>query len=258
MPPTTPSENRKLGKLPPKHDRRTLRLARYLKPGALPQAPATCEYASKVAAWPMMKNDAIGDCGVAGPGHMIQQWTTYSGAPFVPSDAQIVQAYSAISGYDPATGANDNGVAMLDMLNYWRRAGIAGRKIRAFAALEPGNQIHVEETLFLFGNIACGLALPAFAGEEEDLWSIPPTVLPGEDEPGSWGGHMVPIVTYDRLGLTCVTWGGLMRMTWPFFRRYCDEAYAVLSDDWIDTARHLSASNFDLAALTADLPLVAG
>src|SRR5437588_10617956 len=92
----------KLGKRTPKRDRRTLRFADYSIPGRLPTPPGVKDFASKVAAWPMMKNDAIGDCTCAAAGHMIEQWTTYAGRAFVPSDHQIVAAYSAVSGYDPA------------------------------------------------------------------------------------------------------------------------------------------------------------
>jgi len=41
-------------------------------------------------------------------------------------------------------------------------------------------------------------------------------------------------------------------MTWGFLDTYCDEAYAVLSQDWIEKSG-LAPSNFDLTALQADL-----
>jgi hypothetical protein len=41
-------------------------------------------------------------------------------------------------------------------------------------------------------------------------------------------------------------------MTWGFLDTYCDEAYAVLSQDWIDKT-NLAPNNFDLTALQADL-----
>ena len=51
----------KLGKQTPRHDLRTLQLANYLAPSALPKAPANVDWAAKVARWPMMANDKIGD-----------------------------------------------------------------------------------------------------------------------------------------------------------------------------------------------------
>lgn len=38
---------------------------------------------------------------------------------------------------------------------------------------------------------------------------------------------------YDFQGLTAITWGGKERLTCGFFWVYCDEAYAVLSWDWV-------------------------
>jgi hypothetical protein len=247
-----PAPTRKLGKLPPRHDRRTLRLADYLRTDGLPTPPVKAEYTTKVATWPMMKNDSVGDCTCAAAGHMIEQWTTYAGLPFVPNDDQVLAAYSAVSGYDAKTGADDNGAVLTDVLNYWRGTGIAGHKIVAYAALEPKNHRQVEDALYLFGNVYIGLALPVSA-QGQKVWCVPAEGPHGPGAPGSWGGHAVPVVAYDPHGLTVVTWGALQRMSWYFFETYCDEAYAVLSQDWIETTNHLSPSSFDLTALRQDL-----
>jgi hypothetical protein len=245
----------KLGKLAPKHNRRTPRFADYALSGGLPTPPGVKEFASKVASWPMMKNDTIGDCTCAAAGHMIEQWTTYAGDPYTPSDEQVVAAYSAVSGFDPRTGDNDNGAALIDVLNLWRKTGIGGHTILAYAGLEPRNHTEIEDSLYLFGNVYIGLALPLSA-QDQKVWSVPAEGPNGQGAPGSWGGHAVPIVGYDHRGLTVVTWGALQRMTWYFLETYCDEAYAVLSQDWIETTNHLSPSNFDLASLRRDLALL--
>ena len=58
----------------------------------------------------MMDNDQIGDCTCAAAGHLIMEWTANAQSKMVtPTDKQIVAAYSAITGYNPTTGANDNG-----------------------------------------------------------------------------------------------------------------------------------------------------
>jgi len=44
-----------------------------------------------------------------------------------------------------------------------------------------------------------------------------------------------------------------LRATWQFIDTYCDEAYAVLSQDWINNVTKLSPSDFNLAALQTDL-----
>src|ERR1700733_9167686 len=103
--------NMKLGKLNPVHDPRTLMLANYLTPDTLPQVPAEYAYAKNIgaSAWGMMDNDKIGDCTCAAAGHLIMEWTDDNGALVTPATKQIIAAYSAITGYDPKTGLNDNG-----------------------------------------------------------------------------------------------------------------------------------------------------
>ena len=44
----------------------------------------------------------------------------------------------------------------------------------------------------------------------------------------------------------------LVPMTNAFFDAYCDEAYALLSQDWIENSG-MSPSGFNLAGLTADM-----
>ena len=66
----------------------------------------------------MMENDQIGDCTCAAAGHLIMEWTANAGKKMVmPTDKQIVAAYSAVTGYNPETGANDNGAVEIDVLN---------------------------------------------------------------------------------------------------------------------------------------------
>jgi len=247
---------RRLGKQPARHDPRTLQFAKYFNTGALPAPPAHEDWTKPVRNWPMMGNDTIGDCTCAAAGHLIEDWTANVGDPVIPPDNSIIQAYSAITGYNPVTHANDNGAAELDVLNFWRRTGIDNHKIQAFVALEPQNTDHIRDAVLLFGGVYIGLALPLSA-QTQTIWTVPPGGPTGQGAPGSWGGHAVPVVGYDNRTLTCVTWGKLKKMTWSFWQTYCDEAYAVLSPDWINS-KNFAPNNFDLATLQADLQQVVG
>jgi hypothetical protein len=42
-------------------------------------------------------------------------------------------------------------------------------------------------------------------------------------------------------------------MTWGFWRKYADEAHAVLSHDWIDKASKLAPNHLDWKRLSDDL-----
>jgi hypothetical protein len=242
----------KLGKSPARYDSRTLQLAKYIPTATLAPPPATEDYSKKVSSWPMMLNDTLGDCTCACAGHMIEQWTTYSGTPVVPANPSILKAYEAVSGYNPANPQSDKGAVILDVLNYWRNTGIDAHKILAYASLEPKNHGEVEDSVALFGNCYLGVELPLTA-QNQTVWAVPPGGATGQGAPGSWGGHAVPIVAYDTRGLTVITWGAKKRMSWGFLDAYCDEAYAVVSQDWISKVTHLAPDKFDLAALEADL-----
>lgn len=246
----------KLGKRPPRRDPRTLQLASYMRLEALPALPAMQNWGGKVMDWGMMKNDAVGDCTCAAAGHLIEAWTSNVSQEVVPADDAIIAAYAAITGYNPQTGANDNGAAELDVLNYWRQTGIANHKIDAYVALEPGNHDHIRAAVYIFGGCYIGLQLPNSA-QKQRVWSVAPQGTQGDGAPGSWGGHAVPVVAYDSLGLTVVTWGQLKHMTWNFWNTYCDEAYAVLSEDFVN-ANKIAANGIDLQSLQADLNQVTG
>lgn len=257
----------KLGKKPARYDMRTLKLSKYLT-ATLAPPPSQAGYVTKVPSWSMSLNDVIGDCTIAAAAHMITQWTTYAGAPYFPTDAQVLDAYEAVSGYNPNNPNSDNGAVMLDVLNYWRTKGIAGHKIAAFVAVDQTNHEEVKQAIQLFGNVYIGIGLPVWVQSPLDglngdpVWSTAPTGTFGDGAVGSWGGHCVPIVGYGadsagNTGTEVITWGQIYDMTWGFIDAYCDEMYAVLSQDWFDAAGE-SASGFDKAQLQADLAALQG
>jgi hypothetical protein len=255
--------NRCLGRRLARHDARTLRFAAYAKD--LPMPPAQCNWSEHSPSWPMMLNDNLGDCTIAAAGHLIQEWTAnaYGGPGHIVADPDILKAYEAVSGYKPGKPDTDDGAVELDVLNYWRKTGIGGHKIWAFAAVAPRNHVHVQQAAYLFGGLYIGLDLPVAAQAQLDAkkpWD-PPTKHPSRDwEPGSWGGHAVPIVAYDQNWLTVVTWGALQKMSWRFLDTYCSETWAVLGgSDWLEgTDMPVAPNGLDLAALQSDLTAVTG
>lgn len=244
----------KLGKNPAIHDPRTLQMAKYLPATAIAPPPASANYDSKVASWPMMMNDTLGDCTCACAGHMIEEWTTYVGNAYTPPDAAVLKAYEAVGGYKPGQPETDRGAQVIDVLNYWRKTGLANHKILAYVSLEPKNHDQVKDAVELFGNCYLGVQLPISA-QKQTVWAVPPGGPTGTGAPGSWGGHAIPVVAYDVRGLTVVTWGALKRMTWTFLDTYCDEAFAVLSQDFINK-KGIAPNQFKLAELQADLQLI--
>ena len=141
----------KLGKKASKQDHRNLKLSSYLS--ILPPVPTACDWSHNIINWGMMRNDTVGDCTCAGGGHLIMGWTANASTEVIPSDTDILAAYSAITGYNPNDPNTDQGANELDVLNYWRQTGIAGHKIGAYVQLNASDIPHVKTAIYLFGVI---------------------------------------------------------------------------------------------------------
>jgi hypothetical protein len=241
----------KLGKLPAKSDPRTLMLVRYVDRTALPVPPATLDLAAHVSEWPMYANDRLGDCTCAAAAHMIEAWTgAADGRAVEVAESAVVRAFDAVKVVDPATG--EEGAVELDVLKYWRRTGIADHKIGAFARISKHDHELLQTGAYLFGGLYIGLQLPLTA-QAQTIWDWTHQ-LTGPAEPGSWGGHAVDVVRYDERTLTVVTWGTLKEMTWAFWDRYVDEAYCLISKDFL--RGRTTPNGFDLASLKKELAMV--
>jgi hypothetical protein len=247
---------RKLGKLQQRKDRRTLDLRKYLDLKMLPPTPISYSWDDpKVTDWGMMGNDNAGDCVEACGGHQIQVWTDATGAMRRPTDTQIIADYTAMSGYNPATGANDNGTVIIDYLNYWRNTGLSsGDKILAYTAVMAWMQDHIKKSIFLFGGVCVGAGLPIDA-QTQNVWDVSlSTDFNGSGAPGSWGGHCFTIIGYNQEFVAIITWGALKAVSWRWFIAYITEIYPVINMDFILNGK--TPSGFNLALLQSDLNLI--
>jgi len=243
----------KLGKLAPKLNKKTLRLSHYLL-GDLPAAPAKLwrEYKIPPSAWGMMKNDSIGDCTCAAIAHMVMLFTAHTGTMVVPTDDEVVAVYSAVTGYNPADPSTDNGAAITDILNFWQTTGIAGHKILGWAQIAL-TSARLRQAMYLFGAVDIGFNVPQSAMNQTDAgqtWDVVP------NDGGIIGGHSVPLFGFGSMGFDCTTWGANQKLTNGFADTYMDEAYVVVTEDWLDAATGLAPNQFDLATLQADLAAV--
>lgn len=242
--------DKKLGRLPRRDDPRTLRLARYLLPSDLPPAPVHLDYTSAVPEWPMYGNDRLGDCFWAMIGHMIQAETAAAGSLVTISEDAVLGGYSGCTGWRPSDPSTDQGTVMLDGLNWWRRQGVGGHKIVAYAAVDPKNDTQVDAAMTIFGGLAVGANMPLSAQQQHE-WKVGRGAA---GAPGSWGGHAIPNLSYKRRSgpFGTPSWGELLSMTQGFRHRYVDELYAVVTEDFINRAG-MSPQGLKLQALLDDL-----
>jgi hypothetical protein len=219
-----------LGRLPASHDP-AVPMLMSLVSGAddLPAPPDESNWYRAVAEWPMDNNDTVGDCTSAAVAHAIQQWTTYGQGMSL-----IMQAAAVLGFYQLTKVPGEDGAILVDVMKYWMTKGIQTgfglHKIAAFAKVDPRNIPHTKSAVAWFGNLVIGPLLPLTAQTQDEWVVISGSVASGA---GSWGGHCVLVVGYDRQFLYFVSWGRVMQMTWEFYETYCDEAYVALTASWM-------------------------
>lgn len=243
----------KLGRKAVRHDDRTLCLAKYLDPTALPTPPSAIDYGGKVTNWEMLGNNSLGDCTIAALLHAIMLWNSQEGIEISFTDAIAISLYSQLCGYVPGDPSTDNGGVELDILNTWRKSNLGGCTLLGYVSVDPTNWEHVKIAHWLSGTLYMGLSLPVSA-QDEDEWSDT------SGEPGTWGGHAVISCAYSDLvsqKLTCVTWGQEKVMTQEWLARYCDELYAPITAAWFDKSGK-APNGFNVDQLQADLAALTG
>jgi hypothetical protein len=213
-------------------------MARYAAQAPLPPPPVSQDWYSKIDYWPMLANDRYGDCTVVGVLHAIQQWRTYAtGKLWTPADDLALHLYS-LFGFDPARPAEtDQGAVEIDVLDSWLKGFDLGGSLdtlAAYASVDVQQPDELRYGIAWFGSVYLGIDLPkSVDGPLADIeWDVPPMGLTGVGAKGSLGPHCVIAVGYDRDWIYIVTWGRLVRMSWPFWSAYGDEAYALLSADF--------------------------
>jgi hypothetical protein len=245
-----------LGKLPKRHDKRTLQLASYL-PAKLPPRPFQKNWLMGLPSIPMYCNDSLGCCVISRMAHQLDLWSYLTTGKIIGfSDADIIGMYSAIGGYVPGDPSTDNGCVILDALNYWRQNGFAGRKelaIEAFVSVDPSSQTEFMDAIWLFGSAVLGIQLPLAVQSLGD-WPAPPN-LTGNWAPGSWGGHDVPTADYFSGNQVVETWGERLRMEDLFMKAYVDEMWCVFFPGWVG-AHGRTPSGLNIAQIQADLALL--
>lgn len=244
------------GKLPAQPARPQLRLSAVLSTLAAP--PVSCDWQSDSITWPMYSNDVYGCCTCAAVGHIVNQLTFYgSGEEVEPTEADVLGMYSRVTGFDPKRPSTDQGAYCQDVLGDWRKNGLSGHKIVAYASVDVHNLVEVKQAIALFGTVYVGLNVPQSAMDAFDAGRVWDVVKRSP----SLGGHCVPMGVYDSAArlLGGVTWGREFQMTEAFWKANVDEVWVVLDEDGLTRAGAYfagAASLYDLgvqfAALTGE------
>lgn len=245
----------KLGKLPAQYLVGLPILGLYT--AQLPPPPPAVDYTRNLDHLGVMVNDRTADCTAAMCGHAIQTWTSLASTETVLPDSAILDFYAASCGYIIGDPMTDNGGVLSEVLLYWYKNAIVSHALGGFASIRPGNRTSMRDAVYLFGACAIGIQLP-LAVSNGGNWILPAGQSLTDDWAiGSWGGHAIPAVAYNDETLTVISWGKLLQVSWDFMDVYCDEAYGLLSKDWL-TELDNSPPGFDWQALVDDMNALRG
>lgn len=223
--------------------------------------PATSFEDPVPAEWSaLLREGGCGDCAMAGPAHETMELSVNAGRPAPKFNTKVVvEQYSALSGYDPVSGAEDNGLYVRDVLKYRQKTGLKDavgnvHKIGPYVSLEPKNLHQLLLALYLFECVGVGFECPDSVFEQFNrgqVWSV----VPGASVVG---GHYVPYMGCPSTGyLAFITWAKRAVATNAFYQRYADEAWAYVSAESIKAVTGKSYEGFNQAQLEQYLAHVA-
>jgi hypothetical protein len=247
------SQKRKfLGALP--DDKTKARVTLRAAPAVNP--PAAVDYYSKFPAssWGMLGNDSVGDCVAAGAFHGADVFE-FNGQNVTPSftDTEALAMYSAISGYNPRNPNSDVGATLQSGLDYWRKTGVAGYTLAAFAQFDYTNTSLLKQVISDFGVAYLALEVPKSAMDQFDAGQPWTVVSRSPIE----GGHCVPAAGYDANYLYIITWGAVQKVAWSFYSKFFEESWVPISADWL-TRSGTTPSGYDSAAANAEYQKLTG
>lgn len=250
----------KLGRARPAPSRR-LMFSSFAKP-SLPEPPAYVHRGK--AARPCLSdvygNDSLSDCTAAGAAHGMGIWRGNAGNNDpAPTYDQVIDFYSATTGYVRGQPQTDQGGDEVSVLNHWRDEGFfadGSGKIAAWVNVDATNAKQVRQAIWLAEFVYFGVELP-------DAWVSPmPRTsgfiwdVAGNANPDN--GHCFIAGSYDAhsRGPILDSWGEFGIITWDAIAKYASgpggELHAAFSIDCINRASQKTDSGFDWDSLISN------
>ena len=247
----------KFGKKPAKLNSKLFSASTYFNADNFPPVPTSFYQPTLVSSWGVMDNDKLSCCVFSAFGHDHKKFTTEAGQPDTPTDAEVIQMYSEVTGYNPADPSTDGGTDMDQAAEYRRKTGILSNGKRfladAYVGLHPGDCDELKTAAYFYGSVDIGISVEPYhmdqfnAGEPWDIneWYE-------EEQSEQAEGHCVPIVYLkDNGNFVCITWGKEQEITPRFLQAKNDESYCFL--DMSRLKDSLSPEQFKYDDLKTDL-----
>jgi hypothetical protein len=159
----------------------------------------------------------------------------------VPTTAQALALYSAVTGFDPNAGPSgnnptDNGGVLTIALDYWKNTGFevttrSGKsrlsQIVGWASLDISSFALMRWAAYTFGGSYLGIQCPQQCEDDTTNWNFAPG-LP------SAGGHCIDQAGEGSQGAKMRSWGLFIPASAGFMGSYIDEGYIVVSDTFLN------------------------
>lgn len=208
------------------------------------------------ASWPMANNGPgseylEGDCTVAGALHIDQAGALIATEPWSYCGDKLTHTT-----YRKLTGGADTGLMLPQVLKPWHAGPFLGAaKNGGYAVIHPKNTTAVKQSIWIFGNGYVAVNLPSIAQKQfradgSGVWRLTHTSADHDID----GGHCIVAVAYSAEGVYCITWGGIVLVTWEWWATYVVQVYAVVPPAFEE--RGGDARGYNLAAIDGFLPKV--
>jgi hypothetical protein len=237
----------RFGKLPPRRDYRTFLFSNYVKDD-IPAPPESIDSTTRVYKnlnmpsptylFPMDANDELGNCTVVAMAHGDTVWSGLVGNLSIYPVDLIKKIYFHL------TGGDDTGLALLTVLDYFRRNLVMNERLYAYISINPYNHTHVKQAIMLFGGLLAGFQVQENCMEDfknSVVWT-PGTLINA--------GHAIFVTGYNESEVNLLTWGSTHRGTWAWWDECVDELYAILPPE---ASNPLFTPGFDFDKLKKDL-----
>jgi len=261
------------GRLPYKHDKRTLKFRNIInRQDREAKIPAQYDWGSRIKPnhnWGDYGNLKLDNCTFATAAHAIIIWKSYKAEKiYRPGVKKIIEDYSKLikdkRDSRKISAILDSGgkpLAAVKVLNHWRKKGIDGHKIVAFAKLTFNNKKQLKEevkrVIYLYGGCYIGIDIPKSVEkqwQENKKWTVIHRVPAGDARRRIWFSHALLATGYNEKELRVITFGKEETMTWEFFEKYVDEAYAVFDEKFLAARKTPSRMKVkDLQVMTSNL-----
>lgn len=155
-------------------------------------------------------NNSIGDCVIVSGFNALQTYLARKGI-FAPLPEDLPpEIYSEITGYVPGDPSTDKGTNPEDFLAWWQANAICGYKLKNFQRLNPADLNGIRNAIVNTGGVSICSAL-SLQQEGQQIWKPVGT-------PGTWGGHMTFVDSYEADLFYETSWGDEYQIEDDYFQ----------------------------------------